>query len=168
MLCKITPELLEIDDGVLYLPEGIFTGIRKDAFSGLSGGVYEIVLPSALTVIEKGALAKLTDLEWIEAGGSPVFASEDGVLFDAEMKEILAFPSGKTGAYIVPPTVERIAAGAFENSRLERLDLWECKMVEMDPEMFGAGDGNGMTIAVPGGSLAHYEPIFAGCGVQLI
>ena len=168
MLCKITPELLEIDDGVLYLPEGIFTGIRKDAFSGLSGGVYEIVLPSALTVIEKGALAKLTDLEWIEAGGSPVFASEDGVLFDAEMKEILAFPSGKTGAYIVPPTVERIAAGAFENSRLERLDLWECKMVEMDPGMFGAGDGNGMTIAVPGGSLAHYEPIFAGCGVQLI
>jgi len=90
------------------------------------------------------------------------------VLFDAEMKEILAFPSGKTGAYIVPPTVERIAAGAFENSRLERLDLWECKMVEMDPGMFGAGDGNGMTIAVPGGSLAHYEPIFAGCGVQLI
>lgn len=168
MLCKITPELLEIDDGVLYLPEGIFTGIRKDAFSGLSGGVYEIVLPSALTVIEKGALAKLTDLEWIEAGGSPVFASEDGVLFDAEMKEILAFPSGKTGAYIVPPTVQRIAAGAFENSRLERLDLWECKMVEMDSGMFGAGDGNGMTIAVPGGSLAHYEPIFAGCGVQLI
>lgn len=41
-------------------------------------------------------------------------------------------------------------------------------MVEMDPGMFGAGDGNGMTIAVPGGSLAHYEPIFAGCGVQLI
>lgn len=118
MLCKITPELLEIDDGVLYLPEGIFTGIRKDAFSGLSGGIYEIVLPSALTVIEKGALAKLTDLEWIEAGGSPVFASEDGVLFDAEMKEILAFPSGKTGAYIVPPTVERIAAGAFENLSL--------------------------------------------------
>ena len=168
MLCQIYPELLEIDDGVLYLPEGIFTGIRSGAFSDIPGGIYEIVLPPTLTVIEEGALAKLTELEWIEANGSVTFVSEDGVLFDAERKEILAFPSGKTGAYIVPPTVEKIAGSAFENSRLERLDLWECGWVEMDAGMFGTGNGNGMTIAVPGGSLPYYEQIFAGCSIQLI
>ena len=67
MLCKITPELLEIDDGVLYLPEGIFTGIRKNAFSGLSGGVYEIVLPSALTVIRERRIGK-TDRSGMDRG----------------------------------------------------------------------------------------------------
>lgn len=168
MLCGVRSEVLEMEEGVLILPEEGITGIRKGAFSGISNGVYEMVIPVSIQEIETGALAELTELEWIEAEDHPEFVCQDGVLFCAEMTEIVAFPAGKTGAYIAPSSVERIAACAFENSRLERLDLWECKTVVMDVGIFGTGNGDGITIAVPNGSLDHYQEIFAGSMVKLV
>lgn len=168
MLCGVRSEVLEMEEGVLILPEEGITGIRKGAFSGISNGVYEMVIPASIQEIETGALAELTELEWIEAEDHPEFVCQDGVLFCAEMTEIVAFPAGKTGAYIAPSSVERIAACAFENSRLERLDLWECKTVVMDVGIFGTGNGDGITIAVPNGSLDHYQEIFAGSMVKLV
>ncbi len=168
MLCSVSPELPGVEDGVLILPNEQFTGIRKGAFSNIQHTIYEIVLPSDLTVIEAGALTELTELEWIDAGGNPLFLSADGILFNAEMTEILAFPSGKTGAYIVPSSVEQIAEGTFENSRLERLDLWECKNIMFDKKIFGSGDGAGMMIAVPDGSVEYYQDIFSGYNVTVV
>ncbi len=51
--------------------------------------------------------------------------SEDGVLFNKSKSEIIEFPSGRTGTYIVPDTVRCIKKNAFENSKISEIILNE-------------------------------------------
>lgn len=50
----------------------------------------------------------------------------DGVLYDEEEITLLAFPSGRTGGYIVPTQTERIAANAFAQTGLSVIDIRDC------------------------------------------
>ena len=45
--------------------------------------------------------------------GNPNYKSVDGVLYNLEMTSIVFYPAGREGAFIVPDTVEEIAANTF-------------------------------------------------------
>lgn len=56
--------------------------------------------------------------ENIYISGSDLYKSVDGVLFTADMTELVRFPQGRSGSYTVPEGTERIAHDAFQGSRL--------------------------------------------------
>ena len=51
------------------------------------------------------------------------FSSLDGVLFNKARSSLLAFPCGRSGAYVVPGGVTSIGASAFRNSNVAALTL---------------------------------------------
>src|SRR5262249_46163062 len=61
----------------------------------------------------------------IEVGaGNPFFSASDGVLFDKLQSRLLAYPSGKTGPYIIPDDVTEIDTLAFfACNRLSKVTL---------------------------------------------
>ncbi len=44
------------------------------------------------------------------------YSSEDGVLFNKDKTELIAYPAGKVGGYTIPDGVNKIMWGAFQNS----------------------------------------------------
>lgn len=48
-------------------------------------------------------------------GGNPYFASEGGVLFNKDKTALIAYPSGRAGAYAIPSGVMSIGNSAFNN-----------------------------------------------------
>lgn len=56
------------------------------------------------------------------AEDNPYLTSQDGVVFDKEITEVLFFPQGKSGVYMLPETVTSIANGVFMGVKnLDRL-----------------------------------------------
>lgn len=133
MLCGFAPEYAEIADGVLSLPSEGCRGIRRGVFLGVGAGITEIRIPANIICIEEGALMGLDDLLYISVDeGNPAYATQDGVLYDSSVSILLAFPNGRTGGYLVPGSVVRVADGAFYHTSVEILDMRGC--MELDPE----------------------------------
>ncbi len=133
MLCGFAPEYAEIADGVLSLPSEGCRGIRRGVFLGVGAGITEIRIPANIICIEEGALMGLDDLLYISVDeGNPAYATQDGVLYDSSVSILLAFPNGRTGGYLVPGSVVRVADDAFYHTSVEILDMRGC--MELDPE----------------------------------
>lgn len=98
----------------VILPSSIIT-IGKDAFRG--SGITVINIPSSVMSIGEGAFARCLSLTAINVNGAnPIYASEDGVLFDREMETLICYPSGKSGStYTIPKSVTKIGAMAFSS-----------------------------------------------------
>lgn len=151
MLYGFMPEKAEIVDGILELPMEGCIGIRKGVFDGYGENIVELYIPSNISVIEEGAFIGLDSLEWIEAAdGNAGCTSVDGVLFDSSLTVLLTFPNGRTGAYIVPASVTRIADGAFANTSLSTLDMRDCGNA-----VSGEFAGAGMEVLMPRGNFAE-------------
>lgn len=127
MICGIAHADV-ISDGYVILPSEECSGIRATAFADISELITEIYIPSEITRIEEGAFACLRSLEWLEAEGSDVCFTEDGVLFSENGTCILGFPSARTGAYKVPQRVTRFAEDAFATAQIEILDAVGCSL----------------------------------------
>lgn len=156
MLYGFMPEKAEIVDGILELPMEGCIGIRKGVFDGYGENIVELYIPSNISVIEEGAFIGLDSLEWIEAAdGNAGCTSVDGVLFDSSLTVLLTFPNGRTGAYIVPASVTRIADGAFANTSLSVLDMRDCENVVMENGVFGDFSGEGIEILMPRGEVVE-------------
>ena len=70
------------------------------------------------------AFFRCTELsEILVAPENTRFRSIDGVLFTADGKTLALYPKGRSGAYAVPPGVERIAQYAFSDARLSSVAL---------------------------------------------
>ena len=127
MLYGINEEMLDCRSGVLELPSENCVGIRSHAFINGFTDIYEIYIPSNISVIETGAFDGIDNLFDIMVGeGNINYTSIDGVLYDEEEITLLAFPSGRTGGYIVPTQTERIAANAFAQTGLSVIDIRDC------------------------------------------
>jgi hypothetical protein len=73
-----------------------------------------VTIPDSVTSIGQGVFQQCISLPSIEvASSNPAYASIDGVLFDKNATTLVAFPAGRSGAYVVPDGVQTIAAGAF-------------------------------------------------------
>lgn len=127
MLYGINEEMLDCRSGVLELPSENCVGIRSHAFINGFTDIYEIYIPSNISVIETGAFDGIDNLfDIMVEEGNINYTSIDGVLYDEEEITLLAFPAGRTGGYIVPTQTERIAANAFAQTGLSVIDICDC------------------------------------------
>ena len=98
MLYGINEEMLDCKSGVLELPSENCVGIRSHAFINGFTDIYEIYIPSNISVIETGAFDGIDNLfDIMVEEGNINYTSIDGVLYDEEEITLLAFPAGRTG-----------------------------------------------------------------------
>ena len=94
------------------LPEGL-TSIGEWCFR-LNLALTAVTLPASLADLDPTAFYACHDLTVIDvAEGNPYYISEDGVVFNKDMTELIMYPSGKTGDYEIPAGVTTIGADAF-------------------------------------------------------
>ncbi|MGI9243661.1 MAG: leucine-rich repeat domain-containing protein, partial [Verrucomicrobiales bacterium] len=109
--------------GDYTVPEGVTT-IRDSAFSG-NTKLTSISLPSSVTNLRSGWQFfgySLTSI--VVDPENTSFSSANGVLFNAEMTNLLRFPEGKPGSYAIPEGVVNIDYGAFSDcSKLTSITL---------------------------------------------
>lgn len=169
MIYGIDSAAITVADGYLELPSEGCIGIRSGALTEFGAGIAEVYIPANISVIEEGAFSNLYLLEWIEAAsGNPGYMSADGVLFDAGGTTLLTFPGQRTDMYMVPAGVTRIASGAFANTRISRIDFWQCGTIEIGTNVFGESGGNGIEVRAPEGNVQWYQDVFAGYNVQIL
>ncbi|MBQ6013075.1 MAG: leucine-rich repeat domain-containing protein [Firmicutes bacterium] len=116
--CK---RLAEID-----LPEGLLS-LGNSAFQGAEGA-RRVRIPQSLASIGDNALYFGDDSRLLSIDvnkDNPYFTSRDGVLYTADMKRLIKYPSAKRKAgFTVPGTVQAMADSAFSHSHyLDRIDL---------------------------------------------
>lgn len=99
------------------------TSIGDYALSGCEMASVEI--PDSITNIGPGAFAFCSNLTSIAVGeDNENYTVQDGVLFNKDQTELLAYPAGLEGSsYSVPADVTSIADGAFAGSALADIDI---------------------------------------------
>ena len=106
----------------ITLPEGLTTmGTR--VFANCTS-LETITLPSTLGTMGEACFSECTALKEIKvADGNAAFEDEDGILFDKDKEEIIAYPAAKRGdSYVIPGTVKRIGDMAFsDNANLQTI-----------------------------------------------
>jgi hypothetical protein len=91
------------------------TIIGNSAFRSCSGPT-SITIPSGVTSIGEIAFLDCSSLTNINVSSSnPYYTSVNGVLYDKEMKMIIACPGGVKGKIVIPSGVTIIEKGAFVN-----------------------------------------------------
>lgn len=123
-------------DDVVELPSEIegrtVTGFGKNIYLYLPDGtshVTTLIIPETVTHFNSHCQINSIDLEEIIVKeGNPAFRSEDGVLYDKQMKTLLWCPLGKQGTLEVPEGVQIIEKYAFKRSYLSKVDLTEIRL----------------------------------------
>lgn len=99
----------------IVLPEGVTT-IEGVAFT-FCKKIAAMDIPASVTSIASSAFNYCTGLTDVNvAEGNTVYKSENGVLFNKAMTEILRFPMARSGAYVIPSTVTTVGEYAFDMS----------------------------------------------------
>ncbi len=100
----------------ISLPEGLLT-ISANAFKECDRLV-RVDIPASVTKIENYAFSQCEGLtEYNVASGNAKYASQNGVLFDKDMTQLISYPTSKTDRkYTVPHTVTQIGKSAFAYS----------------------------------------------------
>ncbi|MDE6395043.1 MAG: leucine-rich repeat domain-containing protein [Duncaniella sp.] len=128
-------------DGSRYtVADEVTTGLFADCVQ-----LRRILLPVTATVMARDAFARCTALEELTipaavgsvlpSDGCPAlkvidvspaneaYTSVDGVLFNREATEILWFPLGKTGTFVLPSTLTSIGESAFAGTSITGLEI---------------------------------------------
>lgn len=103
------------DDNVWHysVPDGV-TRLERFAFS--NNRLSSLRFPASLADVGGFPFAGRSNLSQIEVdSANPVYASEDGVLFDQARATIMRFPPKKSGFYVIPSGVTNLGAGAFDS-----------------------------------------------------
>jgi len=91
----------------------IVTSIGDNTFINCTG-LTSVTIGTGVTSIGYDAFYGCTGLtQFIVDGSNPSYSSQDGVLFDKEKTNIIQFPLGKTGTYIIPNSVTSIGDNTF-------------------------------------------------------
>lgn len=97
----------------LIIPNSV-TSIGNYAFSGCSG-LTSVTIGNSVTSIGKYAFSDCSGLTEINVDeNNTVYSSIDGVVFNKSQTELVCYPGGKQGAYIIPNSVTSIGEYAFD------------------------------------------------------
>lgn len=89
--------------------------IDNAAFAGCTG-LISITLPKNLQNISGDAFSRCNKLTDISIDDENLFfSSQSGVLFNKKMTEIIRYPTGRSGEYTIPNTVNKINYCAFDD-----------------------------------------------------
>jgi len=107
-----------------FAPNGKMLAFGEDVFYGCTS-LTVVELPANVTEIP-GIFNGCTSLEAVNvAENSEYLTSVEGVVYKKDMTEILFFPQGKTGEFVLPETVTTIANGVFRNVKgLSKLTVY--------------------------------------------
>lgn len=97
------------------------TTIEKNALQGCASLATLTIPASASSVTPSEGCASLANI--MVSGVNTSYKSIDGVLFDASGKQIVWFPVGKEGEYVLPATVTSISDYAFSGCRISHFTL---------------------------------------------
>jgi hypothetical protein len=98
----------------IELPENL-TEITMNAFTDCTS-LTEVSISKNVTDIGEDAFRNCTSLTAINVDAeNPNYVSIDGVLFNKEVTELITFPDGKSGDYVIPDTVTKLSEYAFYN-----------------------------------------------------
>jgi len=101
------------------------TRIEDSAFLGCDG-INSMTISSSVKEIGYWALTNIQHLDQILVeSGNPYFQSKDGILYSADFKKLVRYPSGrKDTTFYIPSTVNIIGKGAF-------LGCWYLRNIEI-------------------------------------
>ncbi len=169
---------LELNEGLASIGDGAFSGTNAA----------EVVLPDSLVNLGTGVFANMKQLNTVTVGrqvpagalaeafvgdGSLLefraddsvvnYSVADGVLFNKDKTQLVAFPAAKKtagGVYTVPETVKDIAASAFSGAQVSKVNM---------PKGLASIGKNGFagaaltSVVLPDGFEAMGEQAFMGC-----
>lgn len=92
--------------------------IEKDAFMDCMSLVTLEIPASVTSVLPSSGCTALKNIQ--VSGANPHYQSQDGVLLTGDGKEIIWFPVGKTGDYVLPATVTAVGDYAFKGCSVSR------------------------------------------------
>ena len=102
----------------IRLPEGLTYSL----YSAIGGTVGTLYLPSTLIGYDREMDYGAVQQDYVVAAGNPVYSSRDGVLFNGDGTELIAYPEGRSDThYSVPAGVKRIRC--LVNNELISLSL---------------------------------------------
>ena len=134
-----------------------------DAAFGECQSLTEFTLPASVQYIHSEAFYNSLGLTSFSVeSGNPNYVSQDGVIYSADMTNLIAYPAGRTDtSFTLPDTVEVIASGAFAfNTSLQTIDLGNVR--EIGERAFL--NCTGLTGAsLPGSVETVYKEAFSGC-----
>ena len=110
--CRIAaPENLVLPSQIDGLP---VLGIDSLGWSESLSLVKSITIPDSVEIISEYAFDCCAELaEFKVDGKNNFFSAENGVLFNKDKTELIAYPKGKSGNYVIPNSVTDIVYGAF-------------------------------------------------------
>jgi BspA type Leucine rich repeat region (6 copies)/PKD domain len=170
-------------NGSYAIPGGVIT-IGTGAFY-LCNGLTSVTMPASVTTLDDSAFAVCAGLTTITLGAgvnqiatsafggcnqltainvdpaNPTLSSIAGVVFDKSQTTLVKFPTGYTGNYITPDSVNSIAAYAAEDCDLSGLTLTAGVTNIGDLAFQGCGNLTSITILSPVISLGLFT--FADC-----
>ncbi|MDO4930425.1 MAG: leucine-rich repeat domain-containing protein [Bacteroidales bacterium] len=75
-----------------------------------------VEIPSSVNSIGESAFLRIPNLVSVNVDdANSYYASVDGVLFNKSLTELIEYPDGRTGAYVIPSTVTTLKDGCFNN-----------------------------------------------------
>lgn len=99
----------------ITIPEGIDT-LTYGMFEGCSSLEY-VTLPASISIIESRVFAGCYSLKRIDvASDNPYYISVDGVLFNLTMTNLVKYPCGRKGSYVIPDGVEVLSENSFSDA----------------------------------------------------
>ena len=96
------------------IPDSV-TEIGYVAFDGCTG-LISVTIPASVIEIGEAAFCECSSLTSIEVHhDNPEYTSENGVLFNKDKSELIVFPAGRQGDYVIPDSVVKIRDWAFSD-----------------------------------------------------
>ena len=96
--------------GKIHIPDNVMT-IESNAFYGCP--IVSIALPHDIRDVSGYTFSGMKKLVEIDATGSWVYSSVDGILYNRSMSSLIAYPSAKDGTLEIPEGVWQMSAGSY-------------------------------------------------------
>ena len=138
----------------ITLPESLMTIDGSPFYRCYS--MNEITIPSGVTEISSNPFFRCSSLTEIRvASGNTCYSAMDGVLFNADKTELIAYPEGKLSeSYTVPKSVKKLNIDSFGyETKLKRLTIPSNVVEFPDGSMFVFPEK--ITLIVESGSVAE-------------